>query len=323
MKGTPTVSVITCSYTHERLSYLKEAIDAVLRQTLTPADVIVSVDHNPGLADTLERELPPVVRVVRNESVKGVSESRNLGVKAARGEILAFVDDDAVPDPDWLEQLTFPFQEDTVAAVGGRIDPVWMGNGRPSWFPEELDWIVGCTYKGLPVKNGRTRNVIGCNMAFRRSVFEEIGGFRPEVGRTTRINGVGEEAEICLRVAAARGCNEVVYQPQAVVRHKVHTWRLTLGYVWHRSKDEGFYKTRIPRLVHRSDEVLALEHTYLRYLVLRAIPSRLLAFYRRRSLQEASVLAVSIVAAGLGYVLGRTRNAWSRRASEVTAGEVL
>ena len=69
-------------------------------------------------------------------------------------------------------------------SVGGFIQPSWQGNEvRPSWFPEELDWVIGCSYKGAPEVRSLVRNAIGCNMSFRKTVFEKVGGFNTNLGR--------------------------------------------------------------------------------------------------------------------------------------------
>src|SRR5205085_69247 len=69
-----------------------------------------------------------------------------------------------------------------VIGVGGTVEPLWL-HGRPPWFPPEFDWVVGCTYCGMPEVAGPVRNLIGCNMSFRREVFEGVGGFRSGIGR--------------------------------------------------------------------------------------------------------------------------------------------
>jgi glycosyltransferase involved in cell wall biosynthesis len=197
-----TVSVIIYCYTEERLEDIHEAVESVLAQTLRPHEVIIAVDHNKQLYEILksyyligqpsqptkltqqaQRTLStPQTKVVLDEGAQGLSETRNVGIRASSSDIVAFIDDDALAEPEWLENLISPFQppqqtqetqttRGTVAAVGGRAIPLWQNGKRLSWFPEQLDWIVGCTYKGLPVEplnlGLRTiRNVIGCNMAF-------------------------------------------------------------------------------------------------------------------------------------------------------------
>jgi glycosyltransferase involved in cell wall biosynthesis len=292
-----TASVIICCYTEERLKDIYEAVESVLAQTLKPHEVILAVDHNKHLYERLAEtyqdsievrknsinlnQSPVPILLVLNEGAQGLSETRNVGIRAASGDIVVFVDDDAVAEPDWLENLVSPFHtpqstQETVVAVGGRAIPLWPNGKRPFWFPEELDWIVGCTYKGLPVKKfnvqcatlnteprtsniePRTlnielrpiRNVHGCNMAFTKGGFEKAGLFRSETGRVGTTTGCGEEADLCLRISHAMPKALIVYQEQATIRHKVAPRRTTWRYLWQRSYNEGLYKAKVQKLHH-------------------------------------------------------------------------
>jgi len=299
------ISIVICVYTTERLKDIHEAVASVLSQTLKPHKVIVAVDHNEKLLDILRTELPLEVKLVLNSSAPGLSETRNTGIRASTGEIVAFMDDDAVADIRWLEKLAVRFNDQLVVAVGGKTIARWSDGGRPKWFPEELDWIVGCTYKGLPVSTNGIRNAIGCNMAFRKGVLEQVGGFRSEVGRVGKFKGVGEEADICLRIKHSIPQALIHYEPEAIVFHKVPAWRVSLRYLAQRSYNEGFYKSIVKRLSSSStSETLSTENTYLKYLLLTAIPEKLRHFYRPRALCQIGAILVSISSTGIGYLLG-------------------
>ncbi len=298
-------SVIICAYTEERLKDIQEAVESVLAQTLQPHQVIVAVDHNERLFQILRSQLPARVEVVLNEGARGLSETRNTGIRASSGAVIAFIDDDAVAEATWLERLVGHFDGQTVAAVGGQAVPAWLDGGRPDWFPEELDWIVGCTYKGLPVRDGEVRNVIGCNMAFRAECFKAAGFFSMRVGRNGKINGAGEEAEFCHRIRQAMPGSIIIYEPTAIIMHKVPAWRLGAGYMVRRSYDEGLCKTIVKRLSSRpSSRALSVENTYLRYLLLSAIPGRMREFYRPRAVAQVGAIALATCATGVGYLNG-------------------
>lgn len=165
--------------------------------------------------------------------------------------------------------------------------------------------MVGCTYKGLPLHGGETRNVIGCNMSFRRECFERAGFFSSEVGRTGRLQGVGEEAHICLRIKEAMPDARILFEPEAVIYHKVPSWRLSLRYLIGRSYNEGFYKTIVRRLCsNSSSEVLSVENTYLRHLLFSAIPQRLKGFYRPHAVAQLGAIVLGTVATAAGYFWG-------------------
>ena len=309
-KRNPDVSVIICAYTMERLKDIHEAVDSVLAQTLEPCEVIVAVDHNENLYQVLKDRLPSEFKIVENNGDQGLSETRNVGIRAASGEIVAFIDDDAVAEKDWLEKLTEPFQSPNVIAVGGRAIPLWHDGKRPSWFPEELDWIVGCTYRGLPLTGNEIRNVPGCNMTFKRKVFDGVGFFRSDIGGIKETPRGGEEAEICLRIKHEIPDALILYEPNATIHHKVPLYRSGLRYLIRRSYNEGFYKSLVQKLSSRPTQKthpLSSENSYLRYLLLASIPSRLKHFYRRGNFSQIGAIMISIAAAGTGYLVGKVR----------------
>lgn len=302
------VSVIICTYTEERLKDLHEAVDSVLAQTLLPHQVIVAVDHNRRLAEILGNRLPSDVQVVLNEGARGLSETRNAGIRASKGAVVAFIDDDAVADPAWLDMLVRRFDNPRVVAVGGRAIPRWLNGGRPNWFAEELDWVVGCTYKGLPVRGSQVRNMIGCNMSFRTECFDEAGFFSTRVGRNGRLQGAGEEAEICQRISRAMPWSLIVYEPNAIIHHKVPSWRIGPRYLVTRSYDEGLCKTIVKQLSSDSPQrALSVENSYLRYILLSAIPGRLKEFYHPHAVAQVGAITLVACATGAGYLRGSLR----------------
>ena len=300
------VSVIICAYSLDRFNDVLEAVASALGQTIPPHQAIVSVDNNRELLERLRTEIPATVTLVFNDGVKGLSETRNAGLRAASGDIIAFMDDDAVAEQDWLENLVRPFDVENVAAAGGRIVPQWLDGGRPGWFPEELDWIVGCTYAGLPHSGNQVRNLIGCNMAFRAEVFDSVGLFNTAVGRTGKTRGSGEDSEFCLRITRKLPGVLIVYEPRAIVHHKVPSWRVTPGYLLRRSYDEGFHKSTVKKLHSGSPgEPLSTENSYLRYLFVTAISRRLKTFYRRESFLQMDAIFSCIAATGAGFLKGQ------------------
>ena len=100
--------------------------------------------------------------------------------------------------------------------MGGAIEPLWESD-RPRWFPPEFDWVVGCTYRGMPCEPKPVRNLIGCNMSFRREVFAQIGGFRDEIGRVGARPSGCDETELCIRLGQRLPHALLLYSPCARV----------------------------------------------------------------------------------------------------------
>jgi glucosyl-dolichyl phosphate glucuronosyltransferase len=288
-------SVIICTYTEERWESLVEAIDSVRNQTLPALQIIVVIDHCGALSRRVSAELASVTPI-ENQYVPGLSGARNSGLALARGSVVAFLDDDAVASPEWLAELAAGYRDATVIGVGGSIDPIWDG-GRPMWFPPEFDWVVGCTYRGLPTGPAPVRNLLGCNMSFRRSVFDGVGGFRTGLGRVGTHPLGCEETELCIRLKRCYTGRVLLYQPRAKVWQRVPRQRACFEYFLSRCFAEGFSKALISRLVGVNDG-LASERAH----VMSALPAGMLAGLREAALgRRASGLArAGAIAAGLG-----------------------
>ena len=262
-----TVSVIIRAYADERWDGLVGAVASLDAQTRRPDQVVLVVDHNPALLARGREAFPDATVVV--SAVRGASGGGNAGLSNATGEIVAFMDDDAVAEPTWLERLLAPYRDAHIAGVGGKIVPRWV-TGAPEWFPEEFHWVVGCSYRGLPEQRAPVRNLIGCNMSFRREALERIGGFREKEGlghAGARPVG-GEETELCIRLRQREPSAVLLHEPAAVVHHTVPEGRARFAYFLRRCAAEGRSKAAISRLSGARDG-LSSEGAY----VARVLPS--------------------------------------------------
>ncbi|MET0296746.1 MAG: glycosyltransferase family 2 protein [Microbacterium sp.] len=293
------VSVVICAYTLDRWDQLVLAVES-LRTQRPPHEVIVIVDHNDEL---LERAVDcwPEATVLPNAGRRGLSAGRNTALEVATGDVVAFLDDDAVAEPGWLETLVAPFIDPAVVAVGGSAVPIWP-DAPPAVLPDELLWIVGCSYLGLPSQPGPVRNVMGCSMAFRREPLMAIGGFNPDTGRVGKLPIGCEETEACIKLRQEDPERVILYAPTATVRHHVSADRVTLSYVARRSWCEGLSKAGIARTVGRQD-ALAAESAY----ATRVLPAGVWREIRRgrRGMLPAAAIVLSLSLAGAGYVRGR------------------
>lgn len=301
----PSVSVVVCTYTERRWNDLMAAVNSVVAQLHDGDECLVIVDHNAALLRRAEAGLRhhDAVRVLPAERAPGLSGARNTGVTHGTGEIVAFLDDDAVAMAGWLDESLAVLTEPRVAAVGGAAVPHWTAGGRPGWFPPEYDWVVGCSYRGLPRHRAAVRNVIGAAMAFRRDVFDDAGLFDGAIGRVGAAPLGCEETALCIRLHQVRPDARIVYLPSAVVRHRVPRDRSTVRYFLHRCYAEGVSKARIGRLVGRTD-ALASERAYVRRTLPRAAGRELARAARGRpeAFGAASMIVAGVAAAGLGFV---------------------
>jgi glycosyltransferase involved in cell wall biosynthesis len=300
----PTVSVIICAYTIGRWDQLLRAIHSVQNQSMPALEIIVVADHEDELLNRLRKAVTSTVIVLENRQRKGLSGARNTGTTVARGDIVAFLDDDAEAAPGWLAVLIEGYHDPTVFGTGGSVEPVWS---RPApHFPSEFNWVIGCTYTGMPTKRAFVRNMIGANMSFRRQVINEIGGFTDGIGRVGSKPVGCEETELCIRIRQAWPQGRVLYEPRAVVRHHVPSTRLEWQYFVARCFSEGLSKALLCRL-GGADDGLSSERSY----VARALPRGFMRGIRDGLVRadgggfvRSGWIAGGLLSAVTGYVVG-------------------
>ncbi|WP_162834591.1 glycosyltransferase family 2 protein [Amycolatopsis circi] len=301
-----TASVVVCAYTTARWPALRAALASAATQIPAPRELILVVDHNAELA-ALARTGLTGVRIVDNAGPRGLSGARNTGVTAAAGDIIAFLDDDAAAEPGWLAGLLAPYADPDVIAVGGAADPVWpAGSGRPGWLPPDrvLDWVVGCTYRGLPAELAEVRNVMGCTMSFRRGVFDTIGGFSASVGRLGALPLGCEETELCIRARQRLPRARILFEPRSVVRHQVGPERTTWSYLVRRSWAEGLSKAVVSRMAGAGDAV-STERRYVTRVLPASVGRELVRAAHGRpaaAAQGVAAITAALLAAGGGYL---------------------
>ena len=301
MTAAPGVTVVVCAYTLDRWRELELALAGVLADP-EPHDDVLEVDHNEELLARATTRWPDA-RVLPNTGARGLSGARNTALREVRTDLVAFLDDDAYPTGDWLAELLAPFDGADVVVPGGVAHPVWPDVARPAWLPEELWWVVGCSYRGQPDSRERVRNVMGCNMAFRTAPLCAIGGFNPDLGRVGIYPVGGEETEACLLLGRLDPSWRISFVPTAVVRHHVTPNRTRFGYLVQRSYCEGLSKATLARQAG-AGAALATETGYVR-TVLPAAVLRELRHPRGGGLAAAAGVAVSVLAAGVGYARAR------------------
>lgn len=302
--GGPRISVVVCAFTEARWNALMGAVASVAGQRRPALETIVVIDTNPQLLARARDEFGDV-RVIPNSHGRGLSGARNSGIDAARGDVVAFLDDDAVADASWLAVLADALTDSTVVGAGGAVDPDWV-EGRPGWFPAEFDWVVGCAHNGMPASRTPVRNVIGANMAFRADLLRELGGFREGLGRVGSVPLGCEETDLCIRAQRLRPGTRVLYDPAARVRHIVPGERGTRRYFLSRCRAEGRSKALVSRLLGSADG-LSAERDYTARTLPRGVAHGLREALGgdAHGLARATAIVVGLVVTTLGYLSGR------------------
>ncbi len=313
-------TVVICTYSEARWDDLVRAVASVRNQSMPPCEIIVAIDHNPALLARVRSVMPDVLAVDNCRS-KGLSGARNSANAAASGATIAFLDDDATAARNWLEQLAAGYEQKAVLGVGGAILPVWSG-GRPRWFPEEFDWVVGCTYLGMPETTVPVRNLIGCNMSFRREVYDGLGGVREDVGRLGSTPLGCEETEFCIRARQRWPEGVLLYRPGAQVHHSVPRSRATWRYFGSRCYAEGLSKAQIAHYVGAKDS-LASEWSYTRRTLPLGFVRNVAGSFQGRGdkLGRAGAIMIGLALTTTGYCCGKLFPATLGQRRDLTDGK--
>ena len=236
----PRISAIIC--THNRDDYLGAAIDSLLAQDLADYEVIV-VDN--ASTDTtkavVEARLPEPRLHYVYESTLGLSVARNAGAKAAQGDILAYLDDDAEASSGWLSALAHIYEMDEkVAIAGGKVTLIWPpGRTAPNWLSTNMSGSLGAYDLGNEIvyinQPGLTPR--GLNYSIRADFLAQIGGFDPNLGRVGK-NLLSNEELYMTEKALGMGL-KVAYLPNALVAHNVAPGRLDPKWFMSRSWWQG------------------------------------------------------------------------------------
>lgn len=245
-------SVIICTY--NRAGILRENLSTLQRQAYAPGrlEILVvdncSSDDTPAVAGMFADNVRHPVRYVY-ESRQGLSHARNSGYREARGEVVIFLDDDALPEKNtWVANLMKAFRDPQVGAAGGDIHLCWPGSGRPDWVHDFLLPNLGKT--GFDYRREEALHYPnypwGGNIAFRKAHLQQVEGFSPQLGRNGDAQLSGEETEVCLRLEAAG--KEIRYVPDAAVGHLVAPERLTRDWFHRRADGQGLSDALIARL---------------------------------------------------------------------------
>lgn len=241
------ISVVLCTF--NRCLSLPKALDSLAAQTLSEdvswEAIIVdnnSSDETRALSEQYCHRYPGRFRYAF-EPQQGLSRARNAGIRHARGEIIAFIDDDVIADPEWLQNLTASLLHGQWAGAGGRILPP-SDFSPPKWLTLGGEMDLGGTLAlfDLGEKPGELKRApYGTNMAFRASMFKKYGMFRVDLGRCGQSLLSGEDTEFGKRLMMAG--EQLRYEPAAVVYHPVPVERLSEKHF--RSWWFAFGRTRI------------------------------------------------------------------------------
>ncbi|WP_284014443.1 glucosyl-dolichyl phosphate glucuronosyltransferase [Halobaculum litoreum] len=300
------VSVVVCTYSMDRYGPFSECVESVLEQEYEPLEVVLVVDGNEAVFDRVVEDFGDRDGVVLhcNDENRGISYSRTKGGELASGDVVAFIDDDATAEPDWVARLVDVYESTDAIAVGGDVLPDWQ-TAKPDFFPEEFYWLVGCVEPGFAEDGEEVRNTYGSNISYRREAFLEVGGYDPNTGRKGDKHLQAHEAPVGIRLMNEYG-RGMVFTEDAVVHHKLFDYRGDFRWLVFRSFWQGYSK-RVMDLLY--PDAPDNKSAYLRQLLTHFVPQRLRGLVRSPSLpavKQLVCIGVFTAAVGLGYVYAMT-----------------
>ena len=221
-KTKPLVSVIIGTY--NRANYLEKCLDSMVEQTYANFEVIVvngpSTDNTKGILKRYS------FKIIQQNEKGGLSAARNIGIKEAKGEIIAFIDDDGIADKNWLDELTRLYTTTDIVSVGGKIVPIWLSE-RPEWYTDRLGGYLSLLDFSQNIEQMVfPEHPYGCNMSFRKKIFKELGCFDASFGRDLSKNLLSQEELDLYKRIDDKGY-KTMYNPKAVVYHQIDASRLT------------------------------------------------------------------------------------------------
>jgi len=302
----PFLSVIVTSYSEDRLPDLFDLLASVKDQTYPHIEMLFVAERTPELSERIreyaERLEMHNVTTLFNDGEPGLSAGRNVAIPRAKGEIIAFLDDDVVAFPDWAEAMVRTFAETDAIGLTGPALPLWEDPSM-AWFPKELYWIISCTaWSGLGQLR-EVRNAWGMNMAFRREAFSIAGLFHNATGY--HVGPFAEDNEFSLRIRSETG-KRILYVPDAKVWHRVHRYRLTWSFVRERAYWIGRSRRNLSRVYaagNSGGDLLSPERDLLGRIITRRIPRDLAGLLRTPSLawRRLSITFWALAFVALGY----------------------
>jgi glycosyltransferase involved in cell wall biosynthesis len=296
------VSVVVPAWSTELYDDFAECVEAVLAQTHDDVEAVIVVDGKEEIeerarADWGDRD---DVIIYRTHEDAGPISRANMGAVQATGDVVAITDADAVPETDWVAELVDAYERHDAVAVGGRIEPKWVA-GEAEYVPEEFYFLIGATQKGFADGETEVRNTFGGNISFKRDVYLRLGGIK--LGGIDPNQVQGRETELCTRMQREYG-QGVIYNPDAVVSHKIYDYRTEKRWLVERAFWQGYSKRAMAVLVPDST---GDESEFLGRLLTEFVPNRVRELVARPTKPKAAQLVtlfVLLAATGFGFLWG-------------------
>jgi glucosyl-dolichyl phosphate glucuronosyltransferase len=306
------VAVVVPTCDMQKYDKLCGVLGSILHQSRKASEIIVIANGSCELGDRLKTAFAHCdgMQIIVTADFLSGGQARNVGIKASHSDIIAFTDDDSIPDRRWIEELVKIYLYSDAIAVGGKVLPVWLTD-EPSFLPEELYWLVGATHEKI-FKDAvaEVRNTFGPNMSYKKNVLESVGYFDERLGFRGADNYLsrmgGEEQDLGLRVLNKYG-KGIIYNPEAIVYHDVPKAKTELAPLIKRAFYFGISKRLILRM-DRFKNNMDTERSYMGKIVTDFIPGHIKNIFtgpsRVASAKKLAFLLLVVAVIGAGFIYG-------------------
>jgi glycosyltransferase involved in cell wall biosynthesis len=275
------ISVVIVNY--NRPHEVKNAVQSLLNQSKEPFEIIIIDDASKSpLKINIDNSK---MKLIRFDKEIGLSAARNFGIRIAKGEYVAFIDDDAVATRNWIEEVQNGIKAGG-EILGGPLKPMFRSAPPKWWSEKDLGYFVG-------VGNSESKQIWGANMVFKKEVFQKIGVFNPKIGRQKGKLLALEDANL---ISKGKKSCKVLFLPKAEVLHLVRPQRLTLRYIIRWSYNHG----KSQRIELGNDDFLI---TRWRLGALRLFFRAVIKFLNPFSKSTVKVLQVAYMAETVGIII--------------------
>lgn len=313
MTESPLLSIVITTYTDARLNDIYDLLKSIKNQTYSNTETLFIVERSKELMEKIRSygidNKIPNLNLLFNSGEPGLSAARNIGIKQAKGDIIAFVDDDVLLFTDWAENMVKAYKDDSIIGVTGPAIPLWEDPSM-AWFPEEFYWIISCTAWNSGDHIKEIRNAWGMNMSFKREAFGKGLLFNNEYGlrnssRNRWVDPPSEDVDFSIRIKE-QSKKIIIYNPTVRLQHRAYKYRLQQKFIRQRSFSVGYQRRMITRIYSRingNTQVLAPETVLLKRILTRLLPSIFVDIFTKPSysFRRLRVTFTSLVFVMMGY----------------------
>ncbi|MFZ5645018.1 MAG: glycosyltransferase family 2 protein [Bacillota bacterium] len=282
----PAISIVIAAYDNNRLYDICELLKSINNEPEDNFEVICVIGKSKELHgkinDFVKVNIAKKVKIILNMGDYRLNVQRNLGIEKASSNIVAFVDDDAILMPNWINAVVKAFESPEVVGVTGPAVPLWESEDL-NWLPREFWWITACTGWFDSTRSHEVRNAWGMNMAFRTSALKSVGGFNTCIGMRGKKGLVVGEVDLSLRIRELTE-KKILFVPEMAVYHKVKAYRTSFSFIRQRSYSVGKGRVFIKKSFSGKEvgkSILNPEVNLLKRIFSRLVPEIILNLFTR------------------------------------------